>query len=170
MSIRTTTRHNADGSITKRTTYSRQTLFGNRKTESFVERIPADGKQGHSILLHLLLCCVGIGFITIPYYTLSSRHKWHLWRPVTAKPSQASWSATSGNKKSPSLGDFQEGQSRGCSSFFLSVFLTACLFLVYSFRQRGQNPLNLSIQNLSILASQILPSYRHKRNDFFSSI
>ncbi len=35
-------------------------------------------QQGHSFLFHLLLCAVGIGFITIPYYTLSSKHYWHL--------------------------------------------------------------------------------------------
>ena len=35
-------------------------------------------QHGHSITFHLLLCCFGIGFITIPYYTLSKRHYWHL--------------------------------------------------------------------------------------------
>jgi hypothetical protein len=78
MAVRVTKRYNADGSITKRTTYSRKTVFGNTRSDSFVERIPAGQKKGHSILFHLLLCCVGIGFITIPYYTLSSRHRWHL--------------------------------------------------------------------------------------------
>ena len=35
-------------------------------------------QHGHSIIIHLLLCSVGIGFITIPYYTLSKHHYWHL--------------------------------------------------------------------------------------------
>lgn len=78
MGVRTTRRHNADGSITERTTYSRKTVFGNTKTESYVRKINADGRKGHSFLLHLLLCSVGIGLFTIPYYTFSSRHKWHL--------------------------------------------------------------------------------------------
>ena len=40
--------------------------------------VEVNTQKGHSILLHLLLCAVGIGFFTIPYYTLSSRHYWHL--------------------------------------------------------------------------------------------
>ncbi len=78
MGIRTTTRHNADGSVTRRTTYSRKTVFGNTKSETYVERIPKGARKGHSILLHLLLCCVGIGLFTIPYYSLSARHYWHI--------------------------------------------------------------------------------------------
>ncbi len=35
-------------------------------------------QRGHSIIIHLLLLSVGIGFITIPYYTLSPKHYWHL--------------------------------------------------------------------------------------------
>ena len=36
-------------------------------------------QEGHSILLHLcLLFFCGIGIFTIPYYTLSKRHYWHL--------------------------------------------------------------------------------------------
>ena len=35
-------------------------------------------KKGHSILLHILLICVGVGFFTIPYYTISKGHYWHL--------------------------------------------------------------------------------------------
>ena len=35
-------------------------------------------QHGHSIVFHLILCCFGIGMITIPYYTLSPRHYWHL--------------------------------------------------------------------------------------------
>lgn len=78
MGIRVTRRHNADGSITKTTTYSRKTILGTRKTDTYVERINPNGKKGHSFLLHLFLCMVGVGFITIPYYTLSSRHYWHI--------------------------------------------------------------------------------------------
>lgn len=35
-------------------------------------------QKGHSIVIHILLCGVGIGFITIPYYSLSPNHYWHL--------------------------------------------------------------------------------------------
>ena len=35
-------------------------------------------QKGHSLILHLLLCAVGIGLFTIPYITLSSKHYWHL--------------------------------------------------------------------------------------------
>lgn len=34
-------------------------------------------QQGHSLIKHILLCCVGIGFFTIPYYTISKNHYWH---------------------------------------------------------------------------------------------
>ena len=78
MGVRVTRRHNADGSITKTTTISRKTVLGNRKTDTYVERISPNGKKGHSFLLHLLLCGIGVGLFTIPYYTLSSRHYWHI--------------------------------------------------------------------------------------------
>ena len=48
MAIRVTRRHNADGSITKTTTYSRKTILGTRKTDTYVERINPNGKKGHS--------------------------------------------------------------------------------------------------------------------------
>ena len=35
-------------------------------------------QQGHSLLLHILLVCVGVGMFTIPYYTISKNHYWHL--------------------------------------------------------------------------------------------
>lgn len=35
-------------------------------------------QHGHSIVVHLILCCFGIGLLTIPYYTLSKHHYWHL--------------------------------------------------------------------------------------------
>lgn len=34
-------------------------------------------QQGHSIIKHILLCFVGVGFFTIPYYTISKNHYWH---------------------------------------------------------------------------------------------
>ena len=46
MGVRVTKRHNADGSITKRTTITRKTLFGTTKSETFVERIPAGKNKG----------------------------------------------------------------------------------------------------------------------------
>ena len=70
--------YNSDGSVTKRTTVSRKTLFGGTKSKTYVEKNNSTNRKGHSILLHLLLCCVVIGFFTIPYYTFSSRHYWHL--------------------------------------------------------------------------------------------
>lgn len=35
-------------------------------------------QKGHSILLHIALMFVGIGFFTVPYYTISKGHYWHL--------------------------------------------------------------------------------------------
>ena len=46
MAVHITKKHNADGSITKRTTITRKTIFGNTKTESFYERIPPKKKRG----------------------------------------------------------------------------------------------------------------------------
>lgn len=34
--------------------------------------------KGHSIVLHILLIFVGVGIFTIPYYTISKGHYWHL--------------------------------------------------------------------------------------------
>lgn len=34
-------------------------------------------QKGHSLVLHLLLMGVGIGLITVPYYTFSPNHYWH---------------------------------------------------------------------------------------------
>lgn len=35
-------------------------------------------QKGHSIVLHILLIFVLVGVFTIPYYTLSPNHYWHL--------------------------------------------------------------------------------------------
>ena len=35
-------------------------------------------QQGHSIVKHIFLCLIAIGFFTIPYYTISKNHYWHL--------------------------------------------------------------------------------------------
>ncbi len=78
MGVRVTKRHNLDGTITKTTSYSHKTILGNTRTDTYVEKIQPVQKKGHSLILHLLLCAVGVGFITIPYYTLSSKHYWHL--------------------------------------------------------------------------------------------
>jgi len=34
-------------------------------------------QTGHSLTLHLLLMCVAIGFVTVPYYSFSPNHYWH---------------------------------------------------------------------------------------------
>jgi hypothetical protein len=34
-------------------------------------------QQGHSIILHIFLAFVIVGFFTIPYYSLSPNHYWH---------------------------------------------------------------------------------------------
>lgn len=34
-------------------------------------------QKGHSIIKHILLLMVGVGFVTIPYYTISKNHYWH---------------------------------------------------------------------------------------------
>jgi len=34
-------------------------------------------QKGHSLLLHLILLCFGIGLFTIPYITISKNHYWH---------------------------------------------------------------------------------------------
>lgn len=48
MGYRVTKRRNQDGSITKTTTYSYKTIFGNRKTETRSERIPPKHNKTHS--------------------------------------------------------------------------------------------------------------------------
>lgn len=35
-------------------------------------------QKGHSIIKHLFLCLVAIGMFTIPYYTISKNHYWHM--------------------------------------------------------------------------------------------
>lgn len=34
-------------------------------------------QKGHSLFLHIILMAVGIGFFTVPYYSLSPNHYWH---------------------------------------------------------------------------------------------
>lgn len=34
-------------------------------------------QKGHSVVKHILLCFIGVGFITIPYYSISPNHYWH---------------------------------------------------------------------------------------------
>jgi len=34
-------------------------------------------QKGHSIIKHILLCFIGVGLFTIPYYSLSPNHYWH---------------------------------------------------------------------------------------------
>lgn len=34
-------------------------------------------QKGHSLLLHILLLGIGVGFFTIPYYSISKNHYWH---------------------------------------------------------------------------------------------
>ncbi len=34
-------------------------------------------QKGHSLIKHILLCFVGVGFFTIPYISLSKGHYWH---------------------------------------------------------------------------------------------
>ena len=74
MAVRTTKRYNSDGSVTRKTTITEKTPFGSKKKEV----VRNYERKEHSFLLHLLLCGVGVGFVTIPYYTLSPRHHWHL--------------------------------------------------------------------------------------------
>lgn len=47
-----------------------------KKTEEKVRYVRE--QKGHSIILHILLFCVGIGMFTIPYYSISKNHYWHL--------------------------------------------------------------------------------------------
>lgn len=35
-------------------------------------------QKGHSLVLHIFLCAFGVGFFTIPYYSLSPNHYWHI--------------------------------------------------------------------------------------------
>lgn len=35
-------------------------------------------QKGHSIVKHAFLCLFLVGFFTIPYYTFSPNHYWHL--------------------------------------------------------------------------------------------
>jgi len=44
----------------------------NRPAANYVRQ-----QKGHSIIKHILLCCVGVGLFTIPYYSISPNHYWH---------------------------------------------------------------------------------------------
>lgn len=35
-------------------------------------------QKGHSLTLHILLIFTGIGLFTVPYYSISKNHFWHL--------------------------------------------------------------------------------------------
>lgn len=35
-------------------------------------------QKGHSLLLHIFLMLIGVGLITVPYYSISKNHYWHL--------------------------------------------------------------------------------------------
>lgn len=35
-------------------------------------------QKGHSLVLHIFLCMFMVGLFTIPYYTISKNHYWHL--------------------------------------------------------------------------------------------
>ena len=35
-------------------------------------------QKGHSLVLHILLMCVLVGFFTVPYYSIRKNHYWHL--------------------------------------------------------------------------------------------
>ena len=35
-------------------------------------------QKGHSLIKHILLIFVGVGFFTIPYISLSPNHYWHV--------------------------------------------------------------------------------------------
>ena len=66
--------HNRDGTVTTKTTVSK-----NGVTESWTTRERPDNRKEHSFIGHLFLCFFGIGFLTIPYITLSSKHKWRFF-------------------------------------------------------------------------------------------
>ena len=50
MGYRVTKRYNQDGSITKTTTVSKKTVFGNRKTQTYSQRIPPKGSRSRGKL------------------------------------------------------------------------------------------------------------------------
>lgn len=35
-------------------------------------------QKGHSLTLHILLIFVVVGMVTVPYYSLSPNHYWHI--------------------------------------------------------------------------------------------
>lgn len=51
-----------------------QQSSGNTKQDNFNY---VREQKGHSIIKHILLCLVGVGFFTIPYYSISPNHYWH---------------------------------------------------------------------------------------------
>lgn len=55
MGIRTTIRHNADGTKTKRTTITRKTIFGNIKSDVYEQRIGKPKSEKKKGLLGRLL-------------------------------------------------------------------------------------------------------------------
>lgn len=34
-------------------------------------------QKGHSLILHIILLCCGVGLFTIPYISISKNHYWH---------------------------------------------------------------------------------------------
>lgn len=49
----------------------------NDKLQGRDKAIYVRNQKGHSLILHIFLCAVGIGIFTIPYYTISKNHYWH---------------------------------------------------------------------------------------------
>lgn len=53
-------------------------LANDGKPTKFIKsKDPNDWRTGHSIILHILLLYVIVGFFTIPYYSISKNHYWH---------------------------------------------------------------------------------------------
>ena len=67
MAIRTSYRHNKDGTITKRTTYSHKTIMGNTVSETVSEVVnPQAEKKKRSIARKIAFGC--IIFIALIYF------------------------------------------------------------------------------------------------------
>ena len=51
---------------------------GLKNAGSTSRKTNASGRQGHSLVLHIFLISIGVGLFTIPYYSISKNHYWHI--------------------------------------------------------------------------------------------
>lgn len=56
---------------------SNQTQELNQPLQGKDKAVYVRQQKGHSLILHILLCAIGVGFFTLPFYSISKNHYWH---------------------------------------------------------------------------------------------